>query len=94
MNIANRARIARKRVQRLGLQLCERGVVFTLRDEKDITMAVGPLAVWTPFGRNASDGQAALPRGGVASVTAACNRMPIRRISRCPLAVGGLGNGE
>lgn len=44
MNAANRARIARKRARRLGYQLEQRGVVFTLRDSDEITLAVGPLA--------------------------------------------------
>ena len=39
MNTANRARIARKRAQRLGLQLTQRGTVFTLKDD-DITAGV------------------------------------------------------
>jgi hypothetical protein len=43
MNTANRARIARKRAQRLGLRLSQRGFVFTLRDENDVTLSVGPL---------------------------------------------------
>ncbi|RFZ48252.1 Tyrosine recombinase XerC [Mycobacterium marinum] len=45
MNNTNRARVARKRAQRLGLALTQRGVVFTLRDEHDVTLAVGPLGV-------------------------------------------------
>ena len=44
MNTANRARIARKRAQRLGLQLTQRGTVFTLKDD-DITLSLGPLGV-------------------------------------------------
>ncbi|WP_368834368.1 tyrosine-type recombinase/integrase [Mycobacterium intracellulare] len=44
-NTANRARIARKRAARLGFQLSQRGVVFTLRGNDDITLAIGPLAV-------------------------------------------------
>lgn len=45
MNNTNRARVARKRAQRLGLTLIQRGVVFTLRDGHDVTLAVGPLGV-------------------------------------------------
>jgi integrase len=44
MNTANRARIARKRAHKLGLQLIQRGTVFTLRDD-NITLAVGMLGV-------------------------------------------------
>jgi hypothetical protein len=44
MNTANRARIARRRAQRLGLQLTQRGMVFTVRDGH-ITLALGPLGV-------------------------------------------------
>jgi integrase len=43
MNTTNRARIARARAQRLGLNLSQRGTVFTLRDDNDVTLAVGPL---------------------------------------------------
>jgi integrase len=45
VNTANRARIARKRAHKLGLQLIQRGTVFTLRDENDFTLAVGMLGV-------------------------------------------------
>jgi hypothetical protein len=45
VNTANRARIARARAHRLGLQLSQRGIVFTLRDEDDVTLAVGPLGI-------------------------------------------------
>ena len=45
MNTANRARIARKRAQRLGLHLSQRGTVFTVQDDDKVTLAVGPLAV-------------------------------------------------
>lgn len=45
MNTANRVRIARARAKRLGFQLSQRGIVFTLRDANDVTLAVGPLAV-------------------------------------------------
>jgi hypothetical protein len=45
VNTANRARIARKRAQRLGLQLSQRGTVFTLCDADNITLAVGMLGV-------------------------------------------------
>lgn len=45
MNTANRARIARRRAQRLGLQLSQRGGVFSLRDADNITLAVGMLGV-------------------------------------------------
>jgi integrase len=44
VNTANRARVARRRAQRLGLQLSQRGSVFAVRDG-DITLAVGPLGV-------------------------------------------------
>jgi integrase len=42
MNTDNRARIARKRAQRLGLRMSQRGTVFTLRDG-NVTLAVGML---------------------------------------------------
>jgi integrase len=42
--MANRARVARRRAHRLGLQLTQRGTMFTVSDG-DITLAVGPLAV-------------------------------------------------
>jgi hypothetical protein len=42
VNTANRARIARRSAQRLGLELTQRGMVFTARDG-DITLALGPL---------------------------------------------------
>ncbi len=45
MNNTNRARVARKRAQRLGLTLIVRGCVYTLRDSDDITLAVGGLAI-------------------------------------------------
>lgn len=45
MNNTNRARIARARATRLGLQLSQRGIVFTLYDAEGVTLAVGPLAV-------------------------------------------------
>ena len=41
-SVANRARIARKRAQRLGFTFIQRGTVFTLIDQDEITMAVGP----------------------------------------------------
>jgi integrase len=44
VNTANRARIARRRAARLGLQLTQRGTVFTVADG-DITLALGPLGV-------------------------------------------------
>jgi integrase len=44
-SVDSRARIARKRAQRLGLQLSQRGTVFTLCDADNITLAVGMLAV-------------------------------------------------
>ncbi|RFZ70475.1 Tyrosine recombinase XerD [Mycobacterium marinum] len=43
MNNTNRVRIARARAKRLGFQLSQRGIVFTLRDAQDVTLAVGPL---------------------------------------------------
>jgi integrase/recombinase XerC len=43
-SLDNRARVARRRAQRLGLQLTQRGTVFTLCDG-EITLALGPLAV-------------------------------------------------
>jgi hypothetical protein len=43
-SVDNRARVARRRAQRLGLQLTQRGSVFAVRDG-DITLAVGPLGV-------------------------------------------------
>jgi hypothetical protein len=43
VNTVNRARIARKRAQRLRLHLSQRGTVFTVRDDKNVTLAVGPL---------------------------------------------------
>ncbi|MFP1155565.1 tyrosine-type recombinase/integrase [Mycobacterium sherrisii] len=45
MNTVSRARIARKRAQRLGLRLSQSGTVFTVRDDNDVTLAVGPLGV-------------------------------------------------
>jgi integrase len=45
VNTVNRARIARARAKRLGLHLSQRGTVFTLRTDNDITLAVGPLAI-------------------------------------------------
>lgn len=42
MNTANRARIARRSAQRLGLELTQRGMAFTARDG-DITLALGAL---------------------------------------------------
>jgi hypothetical protein len=45
MNTVNRARIARKRAQRLGLRLSQRGTVFTLCDDNGVTLAVGMLGV-------------------------------------------------
>jgi len=43
-SVDNRARIARRRAQRLGLQLTQRGMVFTVRDG-EIVLAQGPLGV-------------------------------------------------
>lgn len=45
MNTANRARIARRRAQRLGLRISQRGSVFRLYDADNITLALGPLGV-------------------------------------------------
>jgi hypothetical protein len=42
MNTANRARVARRRAQRLELDLTQRGTMFTVRDA-GITLALGPL---------------------------------------------------
>ena len=42
-NTKNRARIARARAQRLGLTLTQRGIVFTLTDTDNVTLAVGVL---------------------------------------------------
>lgn len=44
MNMANRARVVRARAHRLGLQLTQRGMVFTVRDG-EIVLAQGPLGV-------------------------------------------------
>jgi integrase len=44
VNTANRARVARRRAQLLGLQLTQRGMVFTVRDG-EIVLAQGPLGV-------------------------------------------------
>lgn len=49
MNTTNRARIARARANRLGLHLSQRGTVFTVRDDNDVTLAVGPLGVVDRF---------------------------------------------
>jgi integrase len=43
-SVDNRARVARRRAQRLGLQLTQRGMVFTVRDG-EIVLAQGPLGV-------------------------------------------------
>jgi integrase len=43
-SVDNRARVARRRAQRLGLQLTQRGNVFTVRDG-EIVLAQGPLGV-------------------------------------------------
>lgn len=45
MNTENRARIARKRAQRLGLRLSQRGTVFRLYDADEVTLSVGMLGV-------------------------------------------------
>jgi hypothetical protein len=42
VNTANRARNARRSAQRFGLELTQRGMVFTARDG-NITLALGPL---------------------------------------------------
>ncbi|MCV7101548.1 tyrosine-type recombinase/integrase [Mycobacterium palustre] len=42
---ANRARIARKRAEKLGLRLVQRGIVFSLLDENNVTLSVGMLGV-------------------------------------------------
>jgi integrase len=39
----NRARVARRRAQRLGLQFSQSGTVFRVRDNHGITLALGPL---------------------------------------------------
>jgi integrase len=44
MNTANRARVARKRAQRLGLRLSQCGSVFRLYDAEEVTLANGQLA--------------------------------------------------
>lgn len=43
MNMANRIRIARKRAQRFGLRLTQRGTVFTLCDADNITLEFSPM---------------------------------------------------
>lgn len=45
VSAVNRARIARKRADRLGLRLSQRGTVFTVTDENNVTLSVGQLAV-------------------------------------------------
>ncbi len=45
MNTANRARIARRRAQRLGLRLSQSGNVFRVCDTNNVTLALGPLGV-------------------------------------------------
>lgn len=44
LSAVSRARIARRKAERLGLRLCQRGAVFTLRDADGATVEVGPLA--------------------------------------------------
>lgn len=45
MNTRNQARIARRRAQRLGLRLSQRGNIFRLCDQDEVTLAVGMLGV-------------------------------------------------
>jgi hypothetical protein len=95
MNTANRARIARKRAQRVGLRLTQRGTVYTIQDADNITLAVGQLVVvdaylltrCKPKPRGRSEVPTHPNRGG-ATLATTFSRWPQRDSGRRPSDTG------